>query len=713
MGWGWLSTIAPGNKVWVITNDICKPQIEAYVRDHADMANVHFTFLAWNTAGIGTIFWPLLRRLRYAGWRRRAADAALRICAEQPIDVCHYVNAVGFLDVVPLWKTGLPFIWGPVGGLTSVHKRLFAQLSIPGKLFYGMKNLFRRFAIRMAPAPRNAAKHASAVIAATAEVQDAMHRAWGIESTVISEIGIPESSIVPAWPQRESGEALKIVWSGRLYSGKAPKLAIDALARLPATVDWQLRLVGDGPDRQQIEDFARQKGVADRCVVTGWLPHAEALQELQGAHVFLFTSLYDLTSSVLVEALQNALPVVCLSSQSAAGIVADDCGLVVDVDHEDGLAPQIAAAISALYFDEARRGELAERARAKARSFTWQAKREALDSIYDAATGNVVAEAVVRDPCFIVGSPRSGTTLFASLLDRHSSICVPPETQFCFGVLPMGRVPGETPDHGRIADQVFDYWRIVDLNVSRQEFAARFGRVEASYANAFRCLLECYRENAGTGVVVEKSPLHLHYVDLLLEWFPDAQVFCIVRDGRDVAASITKAPFSHRNPRRHAAEWVYESQLTRQLIERYPDNLFALRFEDLLTEPANVVSNVCKRLGVDFEASQLQADQPSKVVPDWEREWKAQALTEVDPSQAQAWKRRTRGWFEREFSIQVMGDDLAHWNYEVPASDASAWQRFIVSIARIPYSRRLYRLSRRLLKSTKVLAYRLRLRSHW
>ncbi|NIP24402.1 hypothetical protein GWN49_04255, partial [Candidatus Bathyarchaeota archaeon] len=52
-----------------------------------------------------------------------------------------------------------------------------------------------------------------------------------------------------------------------------------------------------------------------------------------------------------------------------------------------------------------------------------------------------------REPFFIVGFSRSGTTLLASLLNRHSRICVTPETRFCRGVMPCGRPDRRARSH--------------------------------------------------------------------------------------------------------------------------------------------------------------------------------------------------------------------------------------------------------------------------
>lgn len=382
VGWGWLSAIARNNELWVITNDSCREDIETYKKDHPDVAKINFSYVSWNTSGVGSSLWPVLRRIRYSRWRKDALVEALRISSTEKIDICHFVNAVGFLDVVPLWKTGRPFVWGPVGGLSFVSRHLFSLLPFRSRLFYGFKNVLRYIAIRIAPIPRRAASQASVVIAATAQTQSAMNRYWGTRSILIPEVGRPEQRQIARPESRRTDEPIRIAWSGRMHSGKAPSLILDAVGMLDSSVDWELHMIGDGPDREQLESVAGSRGLAERCQFHGWLSRTDAIATMEGAHVFVLTSIYDLTSNVLLEALTSGLPVICLSTQAAAKIVGSDCGVVVKVDDAGRIPTAISNAIKGLYEDESRRMSMAESALARSEAFTWESKMRALEEIY-------------------------------------------------------------------------------------------------------------------------------------------------------------------------------------------------------------------------------------------------------------------------------------------------------------------------------------------
>ena len=99
-------------------------------------------------------------------------------------------------------------------------------------------------------------------------------------------------------------------------------------------------------------------------------------------HVMLITTLYDLTSTVTVEALAKGLPIVCLDHCGLAEVVDEKSGIKVPVTTPKRVVNGIAGAIEILAKDERRRQTLAHGALYKAAAFSWQTKIQSLDQIY-------------------------------------------------------------------------------------------------------------------------------------------------------------------------------------------------------------------------------------------------------------------------------------------------------------------------------------------
>jgi colanic acid/amylovoran biosynthesis glycosyltransferase len=120
---------------------------------------------------------------------------------------------------------------------------------------------------------------------------------------------------------RRSG---RLVFVGRLVEKKGLDVLLDALGRLPADLDWQFDVVGDGPLRAELE--ARARPLADRVVFHGQRPSAELGRLLAAAEVAVFPSVRARSGD------QDGLPVALLEAMAVGTpVVASDLPGLSDV----------------------------------------------------------------------------------------------------------------------------------------------------------------------------------------------------------------------------------------------------------------------------------------------------------------------------------------------------------------------------------------------
>jgi glycosyltransferase involved in cell wall biosynthesis len=181
---------------------------------------------------------------------------------------------------------------------------------------------------------------------------------------------------------RGYGDPLRLAWSGRHLPGKALHLLLHALAQMPETTDWRLDIYGDGPCKTKWQRLADRLGIGPQCTWHGQVSRAEALIGLKSAHLFVTTSLKDLTSTVILEALSNGVPVVCPDHCGFADVVNEQCGIKIPIGNVREFETGLSRAIVAMARDETMRCRLAEGALRRARDFFWEAKAEAIDRVY-------------------------------------------------------------------------------------------------------------------------------------------------------------------------------------------------------------------------------------------------------------------------------------------------------------------------------------------
>lgn len=167
----------------------------------------------------------------------------------------------------------------------------------------------------------------------------------------------------------------------------------------------------------------------------------------------------------------------------------------------------------------------------------------------------------------------------------------------------------------------------------------RFAQRTPTWGNLFQAAMEEHARVYGARRVVEKTPLHLLHVPRLLRLFPDAQVVYVMRDGRDAVLSLMRAPWTHNNLRRHAAEWVRRTKIGQRFLRRYPRAMLSARFEDIVTQPREELARITRFLGVPFDEAMLNASGLSPAIPEWEAAWKAKAGETLDATRVYSYRR--------------------------------------------------------------------------
>jgi glycosyltransferase involved in cell wall biosynthesis len=393
VGWNWIEAIKDRHDVHVLTASHQRKWIEEELRMRpGEFARVRFHYLEsprWRYSD-DSRFWrwqankPLLVFLfhrYYRRWMRVAYDAGFELKRKYQIDLVHQLTLVGFRFPGHLWKFETPFVWGPIGGLENTRWRLLPSMGARGAAYYSARNIVNSLHKKFSPAPRKAFGRASAVLAATAGIQDEIRRWYGVSSEVISEVSAPPE-VATEFAHRAPGEPLRIVWSGQHLPGKALNLLLVAVSRVPNSVNWQLDIFGDGPSKPRWERLARKHRIGFRCTWHGQLSRDEALRGLRDSHLLVITSLKDLTSTVCIEALACGVPILCPDHCGFADAVTSDCGIRLPIDSARQFISGLSNAIAVIDQDEEYRRRLAAGALRRASDFSLERKTERISQIY-------------------------------------------------------------------------------------------------------------------------------------------------------------------------------------------------------------------------------------------------------------------------------------------------------------------------------------------
>jgi len=283
-----------------------------------------------------------------------------------------------------------------------------------------------------------------------------------------------------------------------------------------------------------------------------------------------------------------------------------------------------------------------------------------------------------RPPFFIVGAHRSGTTMLRLMLNKHRSIAIPFESAFIPSFYRKLNEYGDLREAENLARLLHD--------IGEQEFV-RKGKLIAdpaailsdrvsSYAELVDSIFASYAKRAGKIRWGDKTPGYLTEVDVLRSLFPDCRIIHLVRDGRDVALSLSNVSWGSSNLPRVAQDWRWKTILAHKMGRLLGDQYLLVRYEDLVLQTENTLRRICLFLEEPYDASMLDYHRTStQEMPESSMQWHTTSVKPPDPSKLFLWKQKMTESDQIIFD-QLAGDALELFGYENVHRNPTVRSRF-------------------------------------
>ena len=209
---------------------------------------------------------------------------------------------------------------------------------------------------------------------------------------------------------------------------------------------------------------------------------------------------------------------------------------------------------------------------------------------------------------FVVGCSRSGTTLLQSLLAAHPDVATFPETNFFWQILARAPRRKYLVRMGLATGREMGYLRGMLERFGRDDLAASVPKQPWTFQksiDAYLSSLDYLAEQQGGELWVEKTPLHVRYIDTIEQYVPSPLFVHIVRDGREVVASIKDR--SQKHPEKFGGQGVeYGVHLWNECIEytsmhQGKRDHHVVRYENLVENTDDVMGALGQFIGVKYE----------------------------------------------------------------------------------------------------------------
>ncbi|HXJ65498.1 MAG TPA: sulfotransferase [Actinomycetota bacterium] len=276
---------------------------------------------------------------------------------------------------------------------------------------------------------------------------------------------------------------------------------------------------------------------------------------------------------------------------------------------------------------------------------------------------------------FLVGSERSGTTLFRLMLDAHPDMAIPPESYFIVDLYRRRKRyerKGQRYNTIAVANDLAGSRWFRAWGMPPKELATAMQREnDVDFAEAMRKVYRGYARMHGKSRYGDKTPAYVQHIRVLSQIFPESRFVHLIRDGRNVALSLTEVKWGPPDVVEGALQWKERVLRGRQAgaqlgSERYRE----ARYERLVDEPEPVLREVSAFVELRFDEAMLRhSETASARVPGRADGLHARAAT-APASDGRDW-RRDMSREDLEAVEAAAGDLLEELGYERGAPDPS------------------------------------------
>ena len=279
-------------------------------------------------------------------------------------------------------------------------------------------------------------------------------------------------------------------------------------------------------------------------------------------------------------------------------------------------------------------------------------------------------------PVFLLGFPRSGTTLLRLFLDAHSQLAIPFES---FVLIEFWHRLPEYP-----LDTAAGRTRLVDDLLSAKGIRSWNPRVTKDNVDLDRCttfdatieqIFGAYARLCGKCRWGDKTPSYTRDFHILHELFPNARFVHLLRDGRDAALSLVRQPWGPSDFVSALSQWNEVVAWSRKMGRCLPATSYMeIRYEDLVRQPEPALRRITDFLELPFEPSMLDAhsDAASKL-PERSRTFHPHLGERVDTNHVFGWRERLTN-ADQAIALRIAGSLLNELGYPTTPVDVTPLQ---------------------------------------
>lgn len=363
LGWNWVmaaSKYADFDKVHVITTDRYEKNIRGYMEENSDeMKRILFHFLPLPLSGLK----KLNQRFKYIIWQWKVGNLTKELCKEEDISFLHHVTWATCVLPTFLYRGGVPFVYGPIGGGERIPQGVDIKMSKRDTFVEWVRNMFADVSAHF-PTSELAYKKSRLILTTTEETKSLIPMKYRDKARIMQAIGIND---LPDYrPRRNEEEDFIVLLAARMLCWKGIDIAIETFRQLEK-IDSSIKLLIAGTGRNQ-EVYKRMAKNLSNVQFLGEVPHTKMEERYIKADVLLNCSLHDSGCMVVLEAMSYGLPVIAIKAGGPAILTDENCAILIEPTSVKQMTDKICQSILSLKDDNIKRDKMSLYCRERAKS---------------------------------------------------------------------------------------------------------------------------------------------------------------------------------------------------------------------------------------------------------------------------------------------------------------------------------------------------------
>ncbi|QDU55049.1 glycosyltransferase family 4 protein [Aeoliella mucimassa] len=279
-------------------------------------------------------------------------------------------------------KHRVPFVVGPLNGGLPWPREFDAERRREREWLS-----YLRSAYKLLPYYRSTRKYASAIICGSQHTLAQMP-AWAKDKIIY----LPENGVdLDRFSGQRSHTAalpIKAVFLGRLVPYKGCDIVLESAAELIKQGKLILEIVGDGPERQALENQTAELGIQHGVTFAGNVPHEQVVDKLVNKDLLTFPSIREFGGGVILEAMTVGLPSMAVNYGGPAELMTASTAFPIELGSRSEIVDRMRAGLEQVVSNPTIIAEKSQACVDRVRKlFTWEAKARQIEQIYSWVLG--------------------------------------------------------------------------------------------------------------------------------------------------------------------------------------------------------------------------------------------------------------------------------------------------------------------------------------